>query len=65
MFCRLMLTFFTALFNNKSSAQNKLSNSLYRKSLTIKTHANELIGDCYDLDSLRRSFIAYHIKHGI
>jgi hypothetical protein len=44
MFRRLMLTFFTALSNNKTIAQTKLANSVYRKSFAITTHSNDLIG---------------------
>lgn len=71
MFCRLMPTFFTALFNNKSTAQAKHAHSVYRKSFTITTHPNDLIGYCDPLDALpRRPFIAtditaYPIRHGI
>jgi hypothetical protein len=71
MFRRLMPTFFTAHFNNKITALTKLANSVYRKSLTITTHQNDLIGYCDGLDALpRRHFIAtdiaaYPIRHGI
>jgi hypothetical protein len=71
MFRRLMLTFFTALVNNKSIAETKLANSVYRKSFAITTHSNDLIGHWDGLHTFpRMPFIAtdivvYPIPHRI